>query len=319
VKEKLLKIGIVLCAFGILGIAGWTRLKKSLDEFFHRKNIHTPTLVGRQLTRVLAAVDDNAVDNLKIRVEGEIFDNTYAEGVIVSQKPAAGVPVQIDATIFVRISRGSDSRPVPELTGKNLRKARLELQKAQLRVGQTSYIKSVTVERGLIIAQYPLKNEGANKRSAVDLLVSEGNDDKLVVMPRLLGLYKEKALEILKQCGIEHTNIIERSTMDPVTDLVIEHRPLGGIQISPDSNVVVTVSAPQGSSSQIKTIKVFYQIPPGLAQKLLEIAVSDDMGRRVVFRKKLMPGEVAKAEIRGKGSISVQYFLDKILVKDETY
>ena len=318
-KEKLLKIGIVLCAFGILAIAGWNKLKISLDEFFHRKNIHTPVLVGKELTKVLGSNDTNSVENLKIRVEGEVFDNTFPEGFIVSQKPAPGVPVQIDATIYVRISKGSDSRPVPSLTLKNLRKGRLELQKAQLRLGQTSYIKSNTVERGLIVAQFPVANEQANKRSPVDILVSEGDNEKLVVMPRLLGLEKKRALKILKEAGIDHTNIIERPTMDPVTDLVIEHRPKGGIQISPDSNVVITVSAPQGTSSQTKTIKVFYQIPPGLAQKLLEIAVSDDIGRRVVFKKKLMPGEVAKAEIRGKGSISVQYFLDKILVKDETY
>lgn len=317
--EKLLKVGIVLCIFCILGFTALSQLKLFLDDVFRRNSITAPNVTGMPLTKALRRNQEKKFAQLKIRVDREVFHDRLPAGYIIAQDPEAGVSVQVDATVFVKVSKGSDFREVPALTGKKLRKARLELQKAQLRVGHLCYVRERSVERGAILAQYPAPGERLAKRSPVDLLLNEGFRAKLIQMPRLLGLPREQALEILSAIGVERVNIIERPTASETTNLVIEHRPVGGIQIPRDQNVIITVSAPLGSSELAKTIEVTYQLPPGLTEKLLEIAATDMNGRRVIYGKRHMPGETARAELTGRGRIAVQYFLDKVLVKEESY
>ena len=317
--EKLLKVGIVFCVFCILAITAWSQLKLFLDDYFHRKTVPAPNITGIPLTKALRRNQEKKFAHLKIRVDREVFHDRLQRGYIISQDPEPGVPVQVDATMFVKVSKGSDFREIPVIKGKTHRKARLFLQKAQLRLGHVCKIRSRKVERGIVLAQYPAAGKRVAKRSPVDILLSEGFREKLVIMPRLLGLQRKRAMEILKEIGLERINIIERPTASDLTGLVIEHRPVGGIQIPRDQNVMVTVSAPMGSSENAKTIEVTYQIPPGLTEKLLEVAVSDTAGRRVIYRKRHMPGEKARVELTGRGRTTVQYFLDKVLVKEKTY
>lgn len=313
--EKLLKVTIVLTVFAILALAGWNELRQFLDTYFRRGTVPTPALAGQALTRVL----QQSYGDLKIRVDREVFDADHPRGVIVSQDPAPGVLVQKDATVYLRISKGSDVRLVPDVRGTSLRRARLVLQKAQLRVGHVCYVRDRRIERGTVIAQYPEGSAQVGKRSAVDLLLSDGWQEKSLTMPRLLGIPRTQALSILQGLGLTHVNVIERPTSGDLAGLVIEHRPAGGVQIPVDQNVVVTVSAPPGAGEGAKSLEITYQIPPGLTEKLLEITATDLGGRRVIHRKRHMPGDTARVTLTGRGVITVQYFLDKIMVKEEKF
>jgi len=313
--EKILKICVVLVSMLLLALVAWGQFKAFLDGYFQRQTVKVPHVTGLALNRVL----QDPTCPLKIRISRELFHDQYPQGYIIAQDPPGGANARKDGTIYVKVSKGSDFREVPDVLGLNLRKARLHIQKAQLRIGRLCYIRNSDVERGKVLVQYPHKNERLGKRAPVDLLLSDGHREKLITMPRVLGESREVALTVLESIGVTRVNVIERPTTGDMVGLIIGQRPVGGIQIPLDQNVVITVSSPAGDGANQKSLKLTYQVPPGLTEKLLEIVAADSHERSVVYKKRHMPGETARVTISGKGTIAVQYFLDKVLVKEESY
>ena len=67
----------------------------------------------------------------------EVFSSDVDKGLVVSTKPGVGKAVERDSTVVVNISKGPDTVPVPDVTGKTVAEATAALQAAGLQVSGT--------------------------------------------------------------------------------------------------------------------------------------------------------------------------------------
>jgi len=86
-----------------------------------------PTLAGLPIDEATTAVEGLQLE----LVRGEdVFSNDVAEGLVVSQEPAPGTPVERGGTVTVQVSKGPDLVPIPDLDGLSFSEAETVLTEA---------------------------------------------------------------------------------------------------------------------------------------------------------------------------------------------
>jgi len=131
--------------------------------------VRAPAVVG------LALADARLrIETFKLAV-GKVVEQTNPEiaaGHVISQSLTEGSEVRLGTAIDLVVSKGVDTVPVPNVVGRSLFKAKEELQKAGLKVGNLRSRSDDDRSDGLILEQSPSANQPAAKGSAVDLVVN---------------------------------------------------------------------------------------------------------------------------------------------------
>jgi len=92
-----------------------------------------PDVTGKTYEEAAAAITGQ---NLKPQ-QNEVFSSDVDKGKVVSTKPGVGKPVERDSVVIVNVSKGPDTVPVPDVTGKSVAEATAALQAAGLQVSGT--------------------------------------------------------------------------------------------------------------------------------------------------------------------------------------
>jgi len=111
----------------------------------------------------------------------------YEKGMIISQEPPPGSKIKLNQNIKVVISAGKEKVVVPRIIGRTLEAIPLTLQEAGLRKGIVSHVHTSKYAAGKIINQYPIPTMEVGINSKINLLVSQGENEKKYLMPDLLG------------------------------------------------------------------------------------------------------------------------------------
>jgi beta-lactam-binding protein with PASTA domain len=312
------KLFVTLVLFVLILCAGFFSslyLKRALDEYFNRKPVMVPELVGKtalQATRMLQASDAN----LKLDWSREMESSSAPRDTIIAQDPPPGSVVNSGKTIFLTISKGTRLREVPELLGLDIRRARLLLSEARLKVGKKSYLKSPDRERGIVIMQYPDGKSMAGHGEAVDVVLSDGKAEA-DVMPRVVWQRLPEARSMLKDVGVSKVDIEYSVSRDHPDDTVIAQDPPPGTPVRADGSSKLSVSRAAGGSASSdsdggkRKVWVQFDMPPGLTAKLLEVDVTDSVATHRVYSQTHSPGETVRLEISGSGPMTVKFYLDQ--------
>ena len=86
-----------------------------------------PTLAGLPIAEATAAVEGLQLELVR---GDDVFSNDVAEGLVVSQEPAPGTPVERGGTVTVQVSKGPDLVPIPDLDGLSFPEAETALTEA---------------------------------------------------------------------------------------------------------------------------------------------------------------------------------------------
>jgi hypothetical protein len=126
-------MGITIVVIGIIGYFAFTSIfAPQLDAFFNNEETSSetvsittvegimPNLVGATIDAV--KLDKTIQKNYRIEEVYEYNEN-YAKGVVFDQFPAPDSTIEENATITVKVSRGSEYVLVPEIIGMNIDKA----------------------------------------------------------------------------------------------------------------------------------------------------------------------------------------------------
>jgi eukaryotic-like serine/threonine-protein kinase len=132
----------------------------------------------------------------------EVTDPEAAVGKIISQDPPAGSRVRRGRLVHLLVSRGAPVRRVPDLVGKTVRSARLDLAQQGLQQGTVLTLPSESVPEGEVIGTHPQTGDAPQRDGSVDLLVSGGQQKMLYLMPDLRGLEVGDAAARLRGAGI---------------------------------------------------------------------------------------------------------------------
>ncbi len=115
------------------------------------------------------------------------FSDTAPAGLVFSQSPLAGTPVDPGTAVALIVSRGPQNVAVPNVVGLTQAEAATLIAGANLTLGNVTYLFSMTVAGGSVISQDPAAGVSAASGTAVNLTVSQGapslGDHETVLLP----------------------------------------------------------------------------------------------------------------------------------------
>jgi beta-lactam-binding protein with PASTA domain len=203
---------------------------------------------------------------------------------VVDQQPRSGERAAPGSQVTLKVSKGRNTKPVPDVIG--LQEAEAV---AQLRASEFEpRIFDVPAEdpAGTVIAQEPPPGERAPPDSRVRINVSTGEQTgetterpgtttgtARVTVPNVVGLAQTPALRRLRTAGLR--GVIAYRTSPQPRGRVIEQRPAAGTRANRNAQVRVVVSIGQGASEELEVPDVRDQDEDSARQTL------EDMGFRV--------------------------------------
>jgi eukaryotic-like serine/threonine-protein kinase len=231
VRRKLKLFLGVLLALGALVAGAW-----AVWTYLIPHEAAIPTVVGLQR--------DEAQDRLEeagfvVRFgEGE-HSMRVADGHVIRVHPAEGTILEQGERVTLVLSLGPPPVDVPNVVGEPFEKARDQMRKAKLEVGEVDRAYHESVDEGSVIRQSRRGGSQAPQGSEVDLVVSRGPAPRPI--PDAVGLAEDRATERLQDAGflVSSTGEYSRKVEE---GRVISQSPASGSQLQPGSTVSIVVS-----------------------------------------------------------------------------
>lgn len=178
-----------------------------------------------------------------IGLSGELedaFDEQVAQGLILGSDPAGGTRAAPGSIVKLRVSQGPEPRTVPEIVGRPVGEAIVELARAELTVGEISREFSPDQVPGTVLASDPVPASKAPRDQPVNLVVASAEQQSLV--PDLVGLRSSSASKVAKAAGMTTavTNLVLVSG-DPRIGLVISQTPIANTPAAAGTPIQITV------------------------------------------------------------------------------
>lgn len=199
-KTKIIVMIIsIIALIAVLGGIGYFSLKlvkKAENDRKANEQVEVPNLVDKNFDEMVKLYQEQGFE---ISQEKVSYDDTVEAGFIISQTPEAKT-MTTDKKISVVVSKGQRLVNVSDVTGKDIKVARYELEDTLGFKVEVEEVISEKVTAGIVISQ-DVKDEEKPYGSVIKLKVSKGDGKATVVMPSVLGKTEEdakKELEDLK-------------------------------------------------------------------------------------------------------------------------
>lgn len=163
----------------------------------------------------------------------------FEAGVVIRTDPAGGQEVEAGSTIDLYVSSGSAEFAVPPVIGQPLEDARIEIEGANLEVGQIERRPDPDFEEGIVIEQSPAAGVEVGAGTPVNLVVSSGPE--VLQMPDVIERTERDATGELNSLGLVVT-VDEEFDSDVARGLVIRTDPTAGEEVLSGSTVLIVVS-----------------------------------------------------------------------------
>lgn len=201
--------------------------------------VTVPNLRGKTLDEGRTLLGRNL---LSLNFAGTKFDSEIEKGLIISQDPPAGSKIKANRMVKVIVSAGSEIVEIPDLLGKSLETAVQTLASVGLSRGTISQVHSRQYPAGRIIAQVPKPGGKVKRSTAINLLISQGEQELKYVMPDLIGRRADQALARLKELGFKVANV--RSSYYPGLEpgIIIKQTPPHGFAVQKRNLISLEVS-----------------------------------------------------------------------------
>ncbi len=203
------------------------------------KEVEVPDLLGMEEAK---AEEELAKRGLKFAVGDRVSNKDYKEGQIVFQNIKAGEKVKEGYTIEVDVSKGVNHVKVPKLISRDIKDFEDILKEYGLERGSVSYEYSDTIDEDLIIEQYPAPYSEVEENTEVNIIVSQGTENKLISMPKLVGLAESDAKAALVAKGLSLSSRNDKHSSEYPKGVVIWQSIDPGMEVSPNTEVNITVS-----------------------------------------------------------------------------
>lgn len=171
---------------------------------------------------------------------GEIqreFSDTVPQGTVISQSPRAGKKVSKNTEVNLVVSKGEEIISVPDLLGKLLNEATVELEQLGLQVDKSREY-SEDVEKDRIIRQSPQPGTEIKKGVTVSLVVSRGPE--MVKVPEVRESAEPEAIESITKAGLSpDVQYIKGGEKGKV----VEQYPAAGTEVKKGSSVTIYVGS----------------------------------------------------------------------------
>jgi len=166
----------------------------------HGREVTIPKLVGMS---PLEAERTGAAAGLLVVVERQFYSADIPEGRIMTQLPPPGAKVRRGWSIRVAQSLGPQRVAIPNVTGGSERVAELNIRRRGLGLGSIAHVSLPDVPKDQVISQSPPANASGVSAPKISLLVGDGAEPVIYVMPNLTGQPLGSAMLALQDAGIK--------------------------------------------------------------------------------------------------------------------
>lgn len=233
--QKLFKMALL---FLVLVIAG-SGIVAFYTIFFGGRDVAVPGLSNMP---VVDAVSLTEKMGLLVRIDK--VESLQPSGVVVSQWPDPGTRVKKGKIVILKVSKGGDRQPLPDVRGMEYGQAVSRLQESGFDVGDIVRINSDSRPAGIIVAQSPASPAMVPPGRRVDLLVSLGppRTGGKISVPDVLERSEKIARQIIVQSGLKVGTVRYEYTFMTPAGMVMNMDPKSGRAVDPDSAVNLVVA-----------------------------------------------------------------------------
>jgi len=173
----------------ILGAVAFLSAITTIRIAIQGREVEMPSVVGKKAGDAQSVL---AAQELGMRIVDHIYSDLPVDHV-VRQSPQAGTRVKVPQRVHVVLSLGQRHLSIPDLEGKSLRAAKIELLRAALQTGQISAARLTGYEPDRVVQQSPRAGDATTGSARVNLLVARPESAPAFVMPDLAGLSLSEA------------------------------------------------------------------------------------------------------------------------------
>lgn len=160
------------------------------------KEVIVPNVCTLPLDSAIAVLKKNKLQGVVVERR---FDKIIDEGMVIIQEPLPSAKVKRGRIINLSVSLGPETVKIPFLSGLDLDKGKLIIEKLGLIIDETDSLYSDSVGRGKIIKTVPDYDSEIVKGGTVRITVSRG---LLLKMPNLIGMGLPEARDTLKKLNL---------------------------------------------------------------------------------------------------------------------
>ena len=219
--------------------------------------VAVPNLIGLK-----EAEAKQRLETAKFKVKVERVFAAAPKGEVVDQQPRSGERAAPASVVTLKVSKGLNTKPVPDVIGLQEDQAIAKLRAS----GFDPRVFDVPAAdpAGTVVAQTPPPGERAPPDSRVRINVSTGEatgetterpgtttptptttDPARAAVPNVVGIAQTPALRRLRAAGLN--GVVAYRTSDQPRGRVIEQRPVAGTQANRNAQVRIVVAIPAGA------------------------------------------------------------------------
>ena len=227
----------------------------------NNKSYEVPEVRG--MTVEEAQLTDGVKDIFEIVVKGTQRSDTYEPGQIIQQSPEAGRSRKSNFVIEVYVAAEEVKVDIPDVTGKEYRQARIELQELNLDL-QFDFLSqnSDSYAKDMVISTIPAAGEPLKQGQKVTLYVSTG--PKTVTVPTFTGQDIAMAIKNAQDMGLT----VGQPLFDPFsaveTGRVTEQSIVADQVVDGGTQIVFTVSGSGEEDIMTRTRAVEFTLPENM-------------------------------------------------------
>ena len=227
----------------------------------NNKSYEVPEVRG--MTVEEAQLTDGVKDIFEIVVKGTQRSDTYEPGQIIQQSPEAGRSRKSNFVIEVYVAAEEVKVDIPDVTGKEYRQARIELQELNLDL-QFDFLSqnSDSYAKDMVISTIPAAGEPLKQGQKVTLYVSTG--PKTVTVPTFIGQDIAMAIKNAQDMGLT----VGQPLFDPFsaveTGRVTEQSIEADQVVDGGTQIVFTVSGSGEEDIMTRTRAVEFTLPENM-------------------------------------------------------
>jgi serine/threonine-protein kinase len=203
-KNKERKVVIAAVITSIVVIAAMTVAGVFIIDSINNPKVKVPYFVGLTSEEAEELAQQSEIS----LIEESEHSETVAEGVIISQSVPQNTKMLKADRLTLVISLGSEMVEVPDVKNLSEEDAKLSLEQRGLGLGEVKREASDSVIVGAVIKASVSEGTKVSPGTVIDIYVSTGPEVGFVIVPDVLDVDKDKAVEMLEQEKLE-AKIIE--------------------------------------------------------------------------------------------------------------